>query len=80
LNVYLPFPIVRPASGIRTFARCGDVTASPSKAHLANQHGWTEDKAEEDNVGKATSVIMLYGDGSFPPSPKDDESAPTGSM
>ena len=37
-------------------------------------------QATQNKVGKDMCAIMLYGNGSFPLSPKDEDSAPTGSM
>ena len=37
-------------------------------------------QATQNRVGKDRCAIMLYGNGSFPLSPKDEDSAPTGSM
>jgi len=36
-------------------------------------------QAIRNKVGKDESVIMLCGNGSFPPSPDDEDSVPTGS-
>jgi hypothetical protein len=37
-------------------------------------------QAIQNKVGKDRSVIMLYGNRSFPPSSKDEDGVPTGSM